>query len=188
MTTVHTETAFEEAIENHLIAHGYERGNPADFDRKRCLDPTVLIPFLQQTQAKTWRTIADYHGENATRVILDELTQALTHLGMLHVLRHGFSCFGKLLKVAYFAPANRMNPKTLADYSANRLTVTRQLRFSEQDEKSLDLLLSLNGLPIITAELKNHLTNQNVHNALRQYRDEGTPLPVQGTGPGPFRR
>lgn len=176
MSNKHKEISFEAEIESHLLEHGgYLSGNPANFDRKRCLDPTVLIPFIQATQPKTWKTIADYHGANAETVLLDDLTRALAGQGMLQVLRHGFKCFGKLIRVAYFAPASRMNPETERLHRENRLTVTRQVRFSEKDEKSLDLVLAINGLPVVTAELKNHLTRQTVHDAMGQYREDRDP-------------
>ena len=168
--------AFEAAIEAHLVEHGgYEKGNPDDFDRARCLFPKVLLGFIKNTQPKIWDTIAAYHGKNAEAQLLDDLTKALSSLGMLHVLRHGFNCFGKLVRVAYFAPASGMNPETAALYAKNRLTVTRQVHFSDKDEKSLDLVLAINGLPVATAELKNPLTKQNVFHAMRQYREDRDP-------------
>ncbi len=91
---------------------------------------------------------------------------------MLNVLRHGFKCFGKRLRVAYFAPASGMNPETKALYEANRLTVTRQLKYSTKNDNSLDLVLLLNGLPVITAELKNPMSGQTVEHAKWQYKKD----------------
>jgi len=176
MPVNYKEMAFEAAIEAHLVEHGcYEKGNPDDFDRTRCLFPKVLIEFIQNAQPKTWDTIVAYHGKNTEAQLLDDLTKALASLGMLHVLRHGFNCFGKLVRVAYFAPASGLNPETAALYAKNRLTVTRQAHFSDKDEKSLDLVLAINGLPVATAELKNPLTKQNVFHAMRQYREDRDP-------------
>jgi type I restriction enzyme R subunit len=176
MPAKHKEIAFEAAIEAHLLAQGgYEKGDPAHYDRARALDASVLIPFIQATQPKTWQTIFDYHGDNAAQTLLGDLTKALASLGMLHVLRHGFNCFGRTVRVAYFAPASGMNPDYQALYAANRLTVTRQVHFSEESEQSIDLLLAVNGLPVATAELKNPMTGQNVHDAMRQYRENRDP-------------
>ncbi len=179
MASVHKEVKFEDAIEQHLLSNagGYAKGNPAAFDRKLALFADDVIALIQATQETAWKAITSYHGANARTAVLDDLAKALSSpaMGVLHVLRQGFTCFGKTLRVAYFAPANRMNPETEKQYAANRLTVARQVHFSEKDEKSLDLVLALNGIPVITAELKNPLTHQNVHDAMRQYREDRDP-------------
>ena len=176
MPALHTERAFESAIERHLVeVGGYEKGNPDNFNRARALDESVLIPFIQSTQEKTWNALAGFHGAKTSEYLLDDLGRALASEGMLAVLRHGFKCYGKLVRVAHFAPANRMNPETQALYAANKLTVTRQVHFSERDEQSLDMVLSLNGLPIATVELKNQFTGQSVWDSMRQYRDDRDP-------------
>jgi type I restriction enzyme R subunit len=81
------------------------------------------------------------------------------------VLRNGFKCQGRTLRVAFFKPAHGMNPELAMQYAANRLGVTRQLRYSQQNTNELDLVLSVNGLPVATAELKNPMTGQTVEHA-----------------------
>ncbi|TEU12005.1 MAG: type I restriction endonuclease subunit R [Anaerolineales bacterium] len=174
----YTEVAFETAIENHLLTFaGYTRGVPDTFDRERGLDPTVLLPFIQQTQPREWEYLHNIQGDKAGETLLDDLCRALNseHEGCLKVLRHGFKCFGKLFRVAYFRPASGLNPETQRLYAANRLTVTRQLRYSKAHGNTLDLVLSLNGLPLATAELKNPMTGQTWHNAVRQYQNDRDP-------------
>ena len=95
--------------------------------------------------------------------------------GSLATLRHGFKCYGRTLHAAFFKAAHELNPELEARYAANRLGLTRQLRFSPQSEKSLDVTLSLNGIPIATVELKNPLTGQTVENAIHQYRHDRDP-------------
>ncbi|MHB8707998.1 MAG: type I restriction endonuclease subunit R [Desulfuromonadales bacterium] len=169
----HTEIRFEEALEQSLLTEGgYVPGDPATFDRARALDPTILLPFIQQTQPRLWAPIAAYHGQDAEKVVLDDLCRALDSQGVLNILRHGFKCFGKRLRVAYFAPASGMNPETGELYEANRLTVTRQLKYSTTNENSLDLVLSINGLPVLTAELKNPMSGQTVEHAKWQYKKD----------------
>jgi type I restriction enzyme R subunit len=146
-----------------LIADGgYKQGDPNNFDRERCHDPTVLIPFIKETQAAEWGYLTNLRKKHTEETLLDDLSRALNseHEGCLMVLRHGFKCFGKLFHVAYFAPASSMNPETKRLYEANRLTVTRQLQYSEKHNKTLDMVLSLNGIPVATAELKNPMTGQ----------------------------
>ena len=174
----YTEVAFEAVIENYLLtAGGYTRGDADTFDRDRGLDPIVLLPFIQQTQPREWEYLQNIQGDKAGEILLDDLCRALNseHEGCLKVLRHGFKCFGKLFRVAYFRPASGMNPETQRLYAANRLTVTRQLRYSNRHHNTLDLVLSLNGLPIATAELKNPMTGQTWRDAVRQYQKDRDP-------------
>ena len=169
----HTERTFESEIEAHLLAHGYAKGVAEAFDAKRALFPAEVLVFVQATQPKTWEAIEKYYGPAAPAMLLDDLCKSLATLGMLHVLRNGFNCFGKTVRMAYFAPATAMNPETLQLYAANQLTMTRQVHHSVARPKdSVDLVLALNGLPLATAELKNPLTGQNVFNAMQQYRND----------------
>jgi type I restriction enzyme R subunit len=173
--SAHTEKAFEAAIEQHLLSHGWAAGDPAGFDRERALFPAELLAFVQATQPKAWAAVQAYHAANAADALLSDLGKALAASGLLHVLRHGFHCFGKHFKLAFFAPASGLNPELQAQYAANRLSVTRQVHYSTQHENSLDMVLSLNGLPLATAELKNPFTAQTVHDAMRQYRQDRDP-------------
>lgn len=176
MSQYYKEKSFEEAIEySLLIDGGYIKADPADFDRERCLDPTVLISFIKQTQPKEWQYLENSIKANAESILLDDLCKSMDSRGSLNVLRHGFKCYGKLFRVAYFAPASGMNPDLKKAYDANRLTVTRQLHYSTASEKSIDLLLSLNGIPVATAELKNPMSSQNVEHAKYQYMHNRDP-------------
>jgi len=178
MPVNHKEQAFESAIEHHLLAHGgYTKGDPETFDRERALDPTVLIPFIKETQPKEWAYLESLRKDRAGETLIGDLCRALNseHEGCLKVLRHGFKCFGKLFRAAYFKPASSMNPETLRCYEANRLTVTRQLRYSDRHENSLDLVLGLNGIPVATAELKNPMSGQTWRSAIHQYKNDRDP-------------
>jgi type I restriction enzyme R subunit len=168
----HREIAFEIAVEHSLLTSGgYEKGDPAQYDRTRALHPHLVLDFVQTTQPSKWQAITAYYGKSAADAFLAELTLALDARGTLDVLRHGLDFFGQTFHLAYFAPASGLNPETAKLFKANRLTVTRQVHFSLQHEQSIDILLSLNGLPVATAELKNAFTSQTVRNAIQQYRD-----------------
>ncbi len=176
MTIDHREIAFEDAIEHHLLSlAGYANGDSANFDRERALDPTVFVPFVKETQPETWESLEKLHGSETESIVLDDLCKAMDSQGSLAVIRHGFKCFGKLIHIAYFAPAHSMNPDTERLYAANRLTVTRQLHYSTKNENSIDVVLGLNGIPVITAELKNPMSGQNVGHARQQYRTDRDP-------------
>jgi len=171
MSKKHTEKRLEDAIVNHLITHGgYFQGNSKDFDTIRALEPARIIRFISETQPKQWRALSAIHGISTENVVLDSLCKEMDTKGILKVLRQGFKCYGRKLKVAVFAPNNKMNPETLALYAKNELSVTRQLYYSDKHQNSLDLVLFVNGLPIVTAELKNPLSGQTVENAKHQYK------------------
>ena len=109
--------------------------------------------------------------------MLGSLCHALNseYEGCLAVLRNGFKCYGKHFRVAYFKPASGLNPETQALYNANKLMVTRQLFYSHEHNKTLDLVLSLNGIPLVTAELKNPMTWQTWRDAEFQYKNDRDP-------------
>lgn len=175
----HTEARLEDAIIEHLTAQGgyvlmdYREGEAKErYDRARALDPALVLGFIQATQDKVWKSLQAIHGPETGKVVLDHLVKELDTKGMLKVLRQGFKCYGKKLLVAVFAPNNRMNADTLALYGKNVLSVTRQLYYSADHSKSLDLVLFLNGLPVATAELKNPLSGQTVEDAKKQYKKD----------------
>lgn len=181
----HTETAFENAIEESLLhAGGWSRGDPAAFDRERALHPADFFAFVVATQPQLWADLKKQQGAGCEAAVLDALLKALDARGTLDVLRHGFKFYGKKIECAFFRPAHGLNPDILARYAQNRLVLTRQVRFIPDAADSIDLLLSVNGLPVATAELKNALTQQTVEHAIEQYRqrDGG------GGQPGSSRR
>ena len=172
MSADYREKAFETALEQSLLSTGgYEKAHPKDFDPIRALHSNLVLDFVQQTQPDQWKVIADYYGPRAATALLDELTKALDSQGTLNVLRHGLDFFGQTFRLAYFAPATALNPETAKQYASNRLTITRQVHFSDKHEQSVDLLLSINGIPTATAELKNPFTGKTVKDAIQQYKD-----------------
>ncbi len=171
----HLEMAFESAIEHHLIAAGgYLHVDPDAYDAERALFPNDVLLFIKKTQPKEWQYLESIQRDKAEQTLLDDLCRALNseHEGCVAVLRHGFKCFGKLFRMAYFAPASGLNPDTERLYQANRLTVTRQLRYSSRHANTLDVTLALNGLPVATAELKNPMTGQTWRDAVNQYKTD----------------
>ena len=175
MTKIHIEQTFESVIESYLLEqHGYIKGSTDDFDRTLALFPDEVITFIQTTQPTEWHYLEKIYKETVVSTVMKDLVRALgsEHEGCLKVLRHGFKCSGKTLHVAYFAPASGLNPTIQERYAANRLMVTRQLHYSTKNENSLDVVISLNGLPLVTAELKNPFTNQTWRDAVKQYKQD----------------
>jgi len=180
MTTLHKEINFETDICVHLAAHGwlYAEGDAQGYDRARALFPPDVIAWIQTTQPKAWDTLTKNHGPQAEAVLLDRLRKSLDDRGTLDVLRHGFEMIGlrQPITLSQFKPALAMNPEILRKYSANRLRVVRQVRYSLHNENSIDLVLFVNGLPVATAELKTDFT-QSVEDAVDQYRFDRNPRP-----------
>lgn len=180
--STHTETDFEKAIEAGLVsqAGGYEKRTPDQYDEKLALFPADVIGFLQDSQPAKWGQLAALLSDKTEATVLASLTKELDFKGTLHVLRHGFKCYGKTFRLAYFRPNSGMNPDAAARYAQNRLTITRQVGFTSVMKKPngknrrciIDVTLSLNGLPVVTAELKNPLTGQRAADAIKQYRTE----------------
>jgi type I restriction enzyme R subunit len=170
-----SEAAFETAIESVLLADGYHKLPSAAFDRERAIFPEEVLEFIRTTQAKQWEKLQSLHGEECGKRVLEALCKWMETHGVLATLRHGFKCFGKTLRLAFFRPAHGLNRELESNYRANRLGLTRQLHFSTQSEKSLDVVLSLNGVPVVTLELKNPLTGQTAANAIHQYRHDRDP-------------
>ena len=165
MPADHKEIAFEAAIEESLLTHGgFLKG-----------DPPPLRPFSpSRAGGRGPRPRASGLGRGP-REPPPTPPPPRSARGALDVLRHGFKCYGKQFQLAYFAPAHGMNPETQALYAANRLTVTRQVKYSPASESSIDLVLSLNGLPIVTAELKNPMSGQTWRDAVWQYKTDRDP-------------
>jgi type I restriction enzyme R subunit len=168
---IHNEKTFEESIEAHLLAEGgWAEGNPADYSPDLGLVPGDVFAFVQDTQPQLWGELRKGHGTGLEQALLDALTRNLESRGTLDVLRHGFKLLGKKIEAAYFHPAHGLNPDILAKYRKNRLVLTRQVKFASDQDDSVDMVLFLNGLSVATAELKNHLTGQNVEHAISQYQ------------------
>ncbi len=168
----HSEGAFETVIEATMLANGAVPEPAAKFDRERAIFPETVLEFIRNTQPKEWKALEALHGEKTGAQILTDLTKWMDREGSLATLRHGFKCYGKTLRVAFFKAAHALNPELEARYAANRVGITRQLHFSKTSEKSLDVALSVNGIPIASVELKNPMTGQTVEHALRQYRND----------------
>jgi len=168
---IHTEDTFEAAIQQALIERGgFIEGNPEHYDASLALDPVTLLAFLEDTQPKKWEQIQRIHGVAASQKLLNRLGKEIELRGMLDVLRNGMTDYGVKFNLAYFRPETTLNPETKVLYEKNKLTVTRQVYYSTKNRNSLDLLLSLNGLPLVSIELKNQFTGQTAENAKKQYR------------------
>jgi len=178
MKGIHTEETFETNIINSLVENGhYIQGDPKEYNAELGLDPSKLISFLKSTQQEKYERLLEGKTEDQ---IIQRITRELALKGSLDCLRHGIDDSGVHLDLAYFKPESGLNPDTLELYEKNILSVTRQVHYSTREtDKSLDLVLFLNGIPVATVELKNPFTGQDVSNAKNQFaytRDNKEPI------------
>jgi len=186
------ERSFEDAIEQALLAApavadaslrfgegppgGYQRRLAADYDPALCLLPKDVLAFVLATQPKEWERLSKQLGAEAKERFLKRVAGEVERRGVLDVLRKGVKDSGVHIRLAYFRPSSGLNEELRRLYLGNLFSVVRQVHYSERTpEKSLDVVLCLNGLPIFTAELKNPLTGQTVQDAIRQYRTDRDP-------------
>lgn len=167
---IHTEQTFEEAIESNLLEQGgYVQGSSNDFDAQLGLFPNYITNFLKQSQSTAWDKITNIHKDEVEKKVIQRLLKEVELRGALDVIRKGFTDYGVKFQMAYFKPESALNPEANGLYKTNHLSVTRQLFYERVGKNSLDMVLSLNGLPIATIELKNQFSGQSVENAKKQY-------------------
>lgn len=174
-----SEQQFETDVVDALTSSGgYSAGVNQNYDVALGLDTAELLTFFGQTQGAKWSQLVERHGgdpDDAQMRFKNRLVGELDRRGTLDVLRRGVEDQGLRFDLAYFKPAHAKNPELVELYGKNRLTVTRQLRYSDQHGNSVDLCLFVNGLPIATVELKHHLNGQSVDNAIAQYQNDRDP-------------
>jgi type I restriction enzyme, R subunit len=174
-----TEQAFEDTIVRHLCEHGrYELGDNERWSRELALDRHTLLEFIRATQIEAWEKLSAIHGSDIERRFMLRLFKELDNRGTIDVLRHGIVDYSVRFKLAFFKPTNGFNTETEQLYDKNRLTVFRQLHYSTREEHtraSVDLVLTLNGLPVTTIELKNQFTGRSSADGRQQYIETRDP-------------
>lgn len=174
-----TEKAFETYVVTMLLQQsGWTKGDLSEWDKENALFPAQLFSFLETTQPKLWQEMRSLHGGALEAMLIDTLGKELALKGTLHILRHGFKFYGKTFRAAQFKPAHGLSPDVLALYEQNSLTVTRQVPCHPKDNSTVDIVLSLNGLPLATIELKNPQTGQTFRHAIAQYERRESTAPL----------
>jgi len=163
------EKSFQSLIKDYLINdNGYIESFNRDYDKEYAIDTKCLFDFLEITQEKSMNRLKDIYKTNYRSKIIDNLDRQLRTRGSIDVLKHGIKDYGVKLDLAYFKPPTDLNPDQFILYKQNILSVTEELKY--EGDKRIDLVIFLNGIPIITMELKNSFTNQNYKNAIKQYK------------------
>lgn len=170
------ESGLETLIVKWLVEHnGYEEGSNADYNKEYALDETRLFRFLKASQPDEMDKLGVFVNEQKKRTFLNRLQSELAKRGVIDVLRNGVKVYPADLIMFYLTP-NENNQVAKDNYQKNIFNVTRQLHYSQDAGKlALDLCVFINGLPVITFELKNQLTKQNVDDAVQQYKDDRDP-------------
>lgn len=171
-----TEKGFETIIVNWLVEqNGYEQGTNDDYNKIYNVDETRLFRFLNDTQPREMAKLGVNNSEQKKRQFLNRLSGEIAKRGIIDVLRNGVKAYPADLIMFYFTPTEN-NEKSRQMFEKNIFSVTRQLRYSIDASKlALDLCLFINGLPVVTIELKNHFTGQSTADAVEQYKEDRDP-------------
>ena len=165
------ESHFEDTVFDYLAGSQlYLTRKSSDFDFEFVLDKALLQQFINDSQPDTWCKLEKLFPADPMEAVADEFAKLRNKRGVLNLIREGFTLQGANIKLIWFKPASGLNPEHLKKYQANRFSVIRQIHYSTQyPDKSLDLVIGINGIPIITMELKNEFSGQNVTHAVEQY-------------------
>jgi len=171
MNQIISENTFETAIIQSLLENGsYAENAASNYSPELGMFKLEILQFLKDTQPKQWGKLSAIHSNDVENRIIQRLYKEMDLRGNLDVIRNGFVDYGVRFKMAFFKPESGLNPDTLILYNQNQLKVIRQVHYSNKNKnKSVDLVLSLNGLPVATIELKNQFTGQSTEDAKKQY-------------------
>ena len=171
------EKRFETHIEKSLNNHGkwYKSIPDIEYDRNLCLIPSEVISFVKDSQPKEYEKLNIQYGSETDIKLCKRLSEEIGRRGVIDVLRKGIKDRGSNISMVFFEPHSGLNPEHSELYKQNKFSLVRQLHYSLRNENSLDMVLFLNGVPVVTMELKNQLTGQNYKNSEHQYRKDRDP-------------
>lgn len=170
------EKNFEADIEQYLLTKGgYTKGSQATYDKEKAIDLDTLIRFVKDSQPKAWERFERKYGNSAKTQLYKTIQGNILKYGLIHTLRNGVNDFGIPLKLCFFAPTSTLNPELIEKYNKNILECTRQFVYSKDVKNSIDMVLSLNGIPVVAIELKNQFTNQDLSDSIEQWKTHRNP-------------
>ncbi|NFG24546.1 type I restriction endonuclease subunit R [Clostridium botulinum] len=164
-----SEKGFQRLMAKELVQkHGYVETNSNDFDREFCLNKDQLLEFVKNSQPEKY----DFIVNKGDKVFFSRLDSKIKSNGIIEILRKGIKFFDKTIDLFYPEPNSEHNIKDRLKYESNIFSVTQELVYTGNNKNRIDLVLFINGLPIITMELKNAFTHQAVKNAIKQYMND----------------
>ncbi len=176
---VTNEKRLEEDIERFFLTEQGGYTKTADtYDPALGLYVNTLIAFVKATQPKEWTRFENTCNSDPVRKFCNAFNNACDTLGLIAVLRHGFKHRGITFRVCYFRPESHLNKTATALYEQNVCNVVRQWHYSADNNKSVDMVLVLNGIPVFALELKNQYTGQTVENAMQQWMYDRDPREI----------
>ena len=181
MSKKFTELRFEEWIEKSLLDNGYNHSfthsneNEGRYNKDLCLVEEDVIGFIKDTQLEEYEKLQTQFDSSTDSHILKTIHKTIGQRGIIDTLRGGIDTRGCSFDLVYFQPKSSMNQDHQVLYQKNRFGVVRQLHYSKRNRNSLDMVVFLNGIPIVTMELKNQLTGQNYKHSENQYKNDRDP-------------
>ena len=183
------ERQFEIDIESFLISAeggwvkatdaGYKTGFQYDgtgsFTENYALDIATLCTFVKNTQPVAWALFEKRCKSDPQAKFYKAFQNAVDMNGLVNVLRHGFKHRGQEFKVIFFKPETELNQLSLTRYRENICQCIRQWHYSPRNHNSVDMMLAVNGIPLVAIELKDQLTGQTVENAIVQWKKDRDP-------------
>ena len=170
-----SEKHFESEIEKYLISpeggwiKADDSGYRNDMYRGMALDIVTLTDFIKASQPMAWRRFERMCNIDPVRQFYKAFDSAVQQVGLIEVLRHGFKHRGVQFSVCYFAPESTLNQLAVENYKKNVCQCIRQWHYSETNNNTVDMMLAINGIPVVAIELKNQLTGQSIDDAKRQW-------------------
>lgn len=170
-----TEKKFENHIEKYFNLIEYKSIHYEKYDRTLCLIKNEVLDFIKRTQKDSWKKLQNIYADDTENKVLNRISTEIAKRGVIDVLRNQVIDRGVYLHLCYFEPKSDLNPDHFDLFNSNQFSLIRQLHYSTKNENSIDMSLFLNGIPIVTMELKNQLTGQNFKHSENQYRYDRDP-------------
>lgn len=164
-----SEKGFQRLMAKELVEkYGYVETNSNDFDREFCLNKDQLLEFVKNSQSEKY----DFIINKGEKVFFSRLDSKIKSNGIIEILRKGIKFFDKTIDLFYPEPNSEHNIKDRLKFESNIFSVTQELVYTDNNKNRIDLVIFINGIPIITMELKNAFTHQAVKNAIKQYMND----------------
>jgi len=176
MSSIDTsEKRFESDIETAFLSHGFTKVNPENFSKENMLFQNILVEFLKNSQPKEWARYVKYYGEKAGEKIVRRVYNAVDSRGILDVMKNGITDMGINLKLCFFKPESDLDENSVDLYNKNIVGITRQFPYSRVNSNTIDMVLSVNGIPLFAFELKNQFKNQDYQCSIKQWKEDRDP-------------
>ena len=175
MTMDTSEKQFEKDIEQALLSDGYKKLLSSSYNIESMLFEDVFVEFVKTSQPNNWKRYEKYYGAEAKEKLIRRLNDSIVSRGLLDVLKNGFTDMGINIDVCYSKPESSLNNDLLVKYSKNIIGVTRQFRYSNKNTNTIDMVLSVNGIPLFAFELKNQFKGQDYQCAIEQWKNDRDP-------------